>query len=139
MSRGAFFELWHFEKHFIKNSRTKGQTGTKFGFFFLDKLRNCILNEKLNPKMTKIRTLFLKIKALSSNFQESPGETPPSSPSSYALVVIRKYRIPLLTEFAIMKLKIDLFRVSMIFLKSTLRWNYLLLILYSAFYIVHHN
>ena len=139
MSRGAFFELWHFEKHFIKNSRTKGQTGKKFRFFLLDKLRNCILNEKFNPKMTKIRTLFLKIRALSSNFQESAGETSPFCPSSYAPVVIRKYRIPLLTKFAIVKLKIDLFRVSMIFLKSALRWSYLLLILYSALYIVHHN
>ena len=71
--------------------------------------------------MTKIRTLFLKIRALFSNFQESAGETSPSSPSSYAPVVIRKYGIPLLTKFVIVKLKIDLFRVSMIFLKSTLR------------------
>ena len=68
--------------------------------------------------MTKIRTLFLKIRALSSNFQESAGET---SPSSYTPVVIRKYTIPLVTKFAIVKLKIDLFRASMIFLKSALR------------------
>ena len=74
----------------------KGQTGKNFGFFLLDKLKNCILNEKVNPKMTKIRTLFLKIRALSSNFQESVGETSPSSPSSYAPVVRRRYRIPLL-------------------------------------------
>ena len=123
MGRGAFLELWHFEKHFIKNSRTNGQTGKNFGFFLLDKVRDCILNEKFNPKMTKIRTLFLKIRALFSNFQESAGETSPSSPSSYAPVVIRKYRIPLLTKFAIVKLKIDLFSVSMIFLKSALRWK----------------
>ena len=58
--------------------------------------------------MTKIRILFLKIRALFSNFQESTGETSPSSPSSYAPVVIRKYRIPLLIKFAIVKLKIDL-------------------------------
>ena len=38
-------------------------------------------------------------------------------PSGYALVVIRKYRIPLFTKFAIVKLKSDLFIVSMIFLK----------------------
>ena len=71
--------------------------------------------------MTKIRTLFLKIRALFSNSQESAEETSPSSPYSYAPVVIRKHRIPLLTKFAIVKLKIDLFRVSMIFLKSALR------------------
>ena len=73
--------------------------------------------------MTKIRTLFLKIRALSSNFQESPGETSPSPPSSYSSVVIRKYRIPLLTKFVTLKLKIDLFSVSLIFLKSALRWK----------------
>ena len=47
MGRGLFFELWRFEKRFIKNSRTKDQTGKNFGFFVQDKLRNCILNEKL--------------------------------------------------------------------------------------------
>ena len=73
--------------------------------------------------MTKIRTLFLKIRGLPSNFQESEGETSPSPPSSYAPVVIKKYRIPLLTKFAIVKLKINLFRVFMIFLKSALRWK----------------
>ena len=73
--------------------------------------------------MTKIKTLFLKIRALLSNFQESEGETSPSPPSTYAPVVIRKYRIPLLTKFAIVKLKINLFRVFMIFLKSALPWK----------------
>ena len=73
--------------------------------------------------MTKIRTLFIKIRALSSNFKESAGETSPSPPSSYAAVVIRKYRIPLLNIFAIVKLKIDPFSVSMILLKSALRWK----------------
>ena len=73
--------------------------------------------------MTKIRILFLKIRALSSNFQESAGEIPPSPPSSYSPVVIRKYRIPLLTKFVILKLKIDHFSVSLIFLKSALCWK----------------
>ena len=61
--------------------------------------------------MTKIRRLFLKIRALSVNFQESAGETSLSPPSSYAPVVIRKYRLPLITKFAIVKLKIDFFSV----------------------------
>ena len=60
-----------------------------------------------------MRTLFPKIRALSSNFQESAGETSPSPLSSYAPIVIRKYRIPFFTKFAIVKLKIDLFRVSL--------------------------
>ena len=73
--------------------------------------------------MIKIRTLFLKVRALSSNFQEKEVETSPSPPSSYAPVVVRKYRIPLFTKFAIVKLKIDLFSVSMIFLKSAMCWK----------------
>ena len=73
--------------------------------------------------MTKIRILFPKIRVLSFNFQESAGETSPSPPSSYAPVVIRKYRIPLLTKFVILKLEIDLFCVSMILLKSALLWK----------------
>ena len=73
--------------------------------------------------MTNIRTRFPKIRALSSNFQESAGETSLSPPSSYAPLVMREYRIPLFTKFAIVKLKINLFRVSMIFLKSALHWK----------------
>ena len=73
--------------------------------------------------MTNIRTRFPKIRPLSSNFQESAGETSLSPLSSYAPLVMREYRIPLFTKFAIVKLKINLFRVSMIFLKSALRWK----------------
>ena len=73
--------------------------------------------------MIKNRTLFPKIGALSSNFQENEVETSPSPPSSYASVVTRKYRIPLFTKFAIVKLSIDLFSVSKIFLGSALLWK----------------
>ena len=71
--------------------------------------------------MTKIRIFFPQIRAFSSNFEESAGA--PSHPSNYAPVVIRKYRILLLNKFVILKLKIDLFSVSMILLKSALRWK----------------
>ena len=70
-----------------------------------------------------MRNLIHRRPKYSSNIQESAGEAFPSPPSSYAPVVIRKYRISLLTKFAIVKLKIDLFSVSMIFLKSALRWK----------------
>ena len=40
-----------------------------------------------------------KIRAFSSNFQESAGETSP--------LVIRKYRLPPFTKFEIVKLEID--------------------------------
>ena len=96
-----------------KNERPNSE---KFRFFLQEKLRNCILNENLTHRRPKSGHL-------SSNFQEGAGETSPSRPSSYALVVIRKYRISLLTKFAIVKLKIDLFSVSRIFLKSALRWK----------------
>ena len=55
--------------------------------------------------MTKMRTLFPKIRALFPNFKESAGETSPSPPSSYATVMKRKYRIPLFNKFVIVKLK----------------------------------
>ena len=74
----------------------------------------CILSEKFNLEMTKIRTFFPKITALSSSFQEIAGET---SPSSNALVVIKSMKL-LFTRFAIVKLKINLFSVSIIFLKK---------------------
>ena len=75
--------------------------------------------------MTKIRRHFPKIRTLSFNFQESAGETSPSPPSSYASVVIRKYRLPLITKFVIVKLEIDFFSVSMIVIKSDInkRWK----------------
>ena len=73
--------------------------------------------------MIKVRILFPKVRALSSNFQESAEEISPFPHFTYAPVVTRKYRIPLLTKFVILKLKIDLFSVTMIFLKSALRWK----------------
>ena len=88
--------------------------------------------------MTKIRILFPKIRSLSSDFQESTGETSPS-PACPSPVAIRKCRIPLLTKFVILKLKIDLFSVSMIFLKSALRWKLSVACFVERLYIVHHN
>ena len=73
--------------------------------------------------MVKIRAPFPQIRALSSNFQKSAGEKSPSSSSSYAPVVIRKYRVPLMTKFTMVKLKIYFLSVSTIFLKSVLRWK----------------
>ena len=117
LRRGLFLELGHFYTH------RKHNFGKKFGVFLQEKLKNCILNQKFSLYMIKISTLFLKVRALSSNFQECEVESFPSPPSSYAPVVIRKYRMPLFTKFAIVKLKIDLFSVFMIFLKSALRWK----------------
>ena len=89
----------------LRGQKEQGRTGKHF--------------EKFNTWMDKISAPFhLKIRALSSNFQKSTGE---KSPSSYPPVVIRKYRMPLLTKFPMVKLKIDFFSVSTIFLKSALR------------------
>ena len=73
--------------------------------------------------MVKIRAPFPQIRALSSNFQKSAGEKSPSSSSSYAPVVIRKYRVSLMTKFTMVKLKIYFLSVSTIFLKTALRWK----------------
>ena len=80
--------------HFIYNTRKTGPTGKNFGFVLIEKFKKRISNEKFNPQKATIREPFPKIKALSSNFQESGGETSPSPPSSYVSVAIRKYRIP---------------------------------------------
>ena len=64
------------------------------------------VNRKLN-----LWAIFPKIRALFSSFQERTGETYPPPSFSYAPVVIRKCRIPLLTKFTIMKLKADAFSV----------------------------
>ena len=73
-------ELGHFDNH------QKHNLGQSFRFFLQD--------PQVDLEINKIRTLFPKITALSSNFQESEVETSPSPPSSYPSVVIRKYRIP---------------------------------------------
>ena len=85
-----------------------------FRFSLQEKIKNYILTHR----WLKSRLFSPKIRALSYNFQENSGETSLSPPSSYVLKVIRKYRTPLFTKFAIVKLKIDLFSVSMIFLKK---------------------
>ena len=126
-------ELGHFDNH------QKHNLGENFGFFLQEKLKNCILNEKFDLSLIKIRTLFPKIRALSSNFKEIEEDTSPFPPSSYASLVITKYRIPLLTKFAIVKLKIDLFSVSIIFLGSALRWKISVACFAERSYIVHHN
>ena len=61
-----------------------------------------------------------KIRALSSNFQKVAGEKSPSSGSSYAPAVLKKYRIPLLTKFTMVKLKIYFLSVSKSLIKSAL-------------------
>ena len=52
--------------------------------FFLETLKNCILNEKFNPEMITIRAFLPKMRALFSNFWKRAGEISSSSPSSYA-------------------------------------------------------
>ena len=61
--------------------------------------------------LTHRLAVFPKIRAFFSSFRERTGETYPPPSFSYAPVVIRKCRIPLLTKFTIMKLKADVFSV----------------------------
>ena len=50
-------ELGHLNKNFVKNTRKNRQTNI-FESFFLDTLKNYILNEKFNPKMNTIKVFF---------------------------------------------------------------------------------
>ena len=59
--------------------------------------------------------IFPKIRKLFPVFEKGQGTSSPP-PSSYAPVVTRKCKIPLLTIFTIMKLKTNVLSVSMIFL-----------------------
>ena len=46
-------------------------------FFYLETLKNFILNEKFCTQKTTIRAFFLQIRALFSNFRKRAGETSP--------------------------------------------------------------
>ena len=80
------------------------------------KLKNWILNGKLTQKIATIRVLFLKIRAVFYNFWERARKTFPLHPSSYVSVVMKKFRIPLLTKRMLMRPKTNVFNVYMIFL-----------------------
>ena len=108
MCRRPFLLLGLFDKHFIYNTRKKGPAGKNIRFFILEKLKIWILNKKFNPLMGHNQ-------GICSVFDKGHGRPPPT-PSSYALVVIRKRIIPSFAKFTIMKLKTDIFSVSMIFL-----------------------
>ena len=79
--------------------------------------------EKFNTQMVKISATFPQISALSGQFSKKCRREVPIFPSSYTPVVIRKYRITLLTKFTMVKLNIDFLSVSTIFFKSALRWK----------------
>ena len=68
------------------------------------------------PKSWHFLPIFKKNAGGKSSVMWSPH-------SSYAPVVIKKYRMLLLTKFTMVKLKIAFFSVSTIFLKSALRWK----------------
>ena len=73
---------WHFDKHSPTTRERKVPQGKKSQFFCLETLKNCILNEKLYPYMTKIRTFSPKIGALFSDFQKRQRRPPPPFPPS---------------------------------------------------------
>ena len=54
-----WWELEHFNKHFLENTRKRGPAGKCFGFFFLD-IHYYILNGKFNPKIGTIRAFLSK-------------------------------------------------------------------------------
>ena len=60
-------------QHEIKRPRMEKISG----FFRLETLENCILNENFYPQMTTIRAFFPQIRALFSNFRKRARETSP--------------------------------------------------------------
>ena len=57
-----------------------------FGFFCLETLKNCILNENITHRWPQSRHFFPQIRALFSNIWKTAGETSPLPPSSDAPV-----------------------------------------------------
>ena len=56
--RGGFVELWHFDKHFVKNTQKKDPAGKNFGVFSPRSRWNYISNKKFIPKLDTIKTFF---------------------------------------------------------------------------------
>ena len=65
---GDFVELWHFNKHFIKNT-IKAPKGKILKVFFLDTFKTTL-------KMDTIGAFFSKIRMLFSNFKKGQGRCP---------------------------------------------------------------
>ena len=68
-------------QHEIKRPRMEKISG----FFRLETLENCILNENFYPQMTTIKAFFPQIRALFSNFRKRARETSPSPSSPFYL------------------------------------------------------
>ena len=66
--RGVFLKLGHFDKHSPTTLERKAPRGKNISLFYLETLKNVILNEKFYPYITTIRAFFLQIRALFSNF-----------------------------------------------------------------------
>ena len=49
LGRGVFLELGHLDKHSTTTQEKKAPHGKNHGFFCLESLKNCILNEKSYP------------------------------------------------------------------------------------------
>ena len=79
-------ELGHFDKHSPTTRERMAPQGKNIRFIRLEALKNCILNVKLYPQMTKIRTFFPQIRALFSNFRKRTGEISPLPPPVTRLI-----------------------------------------------------
>ena len=55
---GVFLELGHFDKLSSKTRKRKAPLGKIFGFFPLESLKNCTLDEKFHSQITIIRAFF---------------------------------------------------------------------------------
>ena len=77
LGRGVFLELGHLDKHSTTTQEKKAPHGKNHGFFCLESLKNCILNEKSYPQMITIMALFPQIRVLFLIFGKRQGRSPP--------------------------------------------------------------
>ena len=101
-------------------------------FFFLETLKNCIINEKFNTQMTTIRGFFPKIGHFFPISKKGQGTSPPPPPplSSYAPAEVLCYNhyehFAKKPNFTLVSLKETIWEFSIFFL--------ILLITYFAQY-----
>ena len=76
--RGVFLELGHLNDNSPSTQERKAPQGINHQFFYLDTLKNCILNETLYPQITTIRMFFPKLGHFFLIFEKGRGDLPPS-------------------------------------------------------------
>ena len=56
-----FVELWHFNEHFVKNTKKEATQGNIVEFFLLDTLKTTFSLENLTQRWAQSRAFFQKL------------------------------------------------------------------------------